>query len=100
MAQTPDRRNQKTVWDLVPIVALLGSVITAWVNLNGELTQLKIQQEYNEKLNQIKHDDIQKTVHSLISSLAQIKTNDNEVNDQLQDLERTVTDLYRQRKSK
>lgn len=98
MAQTPDRRNQKTVWDLIPIVAVIGSIITAWVNLNSELTQVKIQQEYNEKFNQVKHDDLQRTIHSLITAVSQIKTSNDDVNDQLEDLERTVTHLYSLRK--
>ena len=99
MAQNPDRRNQKTVWDLMPLVALIGTIITAWVNLNGELTQVKIQQEYNEKFNQMKHDEIQRTIHSLITSLSQIKTKNADVNEQLEDLERTITHIYRSRNS-
>lgn len=98
MAQTHDRRNQKTVWDLIPIVAVIGSIITAWVNLSGEMTQVKIQQEYNEKFNQVKHDDLQRTIHSLITTTSQLTTANKEFNEQLEDLERTITHLYSTRK--
>jgi len=94
MADNHDRRNQKTVWDILPALAMIGSVITAWVNLNGELTQVQIQQEYSEKFNSVKIEELQKDLTTIKQSIAHIKTTDAELQEQLSDMERTVTHIY------
>lgn len=97
MSENQDRRNQKTVWDILPALAMIGSLITAWVNLNGELTQLQITQTYSEKLTSIRIDELNKSIASLQTSVAVVQATDNDIEEQLADMERTVTHIYSKR---
>lgn len=97
MADNQDRRNQKTVWDILPALAMIGSIITAWVNLNGEITQLQITQEYSEKLTAVKIEDLKKSLTTIQTTISQVKNTDRDLEEQLADLERTVTHIYSKR---
>lgn len=98
MSDNQDRRNQKTVWDILPVLAMIGSLITAWVNLNGELTQLQIKQEYSEKLTTVRLTDLQKSIDELHGTLTDIQESDGDMEEQLMDLERTITHMYSNKK--
>lgn len=97
MADNQDRRNQKTVWDILPALAMIGSIITAWVNLNGELTQLQITQEYSEKLTTVRLTDLQKSIDAMHIKITQVTATDKDLEEQIADLERTVTHMYSKR---
>lgn len=99
MPDNQDRRNQKTVWDILPILAVVGSLITAWVNLNGELTQVKIQQSFNEKYNTVQYDSLMKKISDIDRAVNNITESNEEMLDQLTDLERTVTHMYSKKRN-
>lgn len=98
MADNQDRRNQKSIWDMLPALAMIGGVITAWVNIHEELTQVQITQEYSEKFNSIKTIELQKEIDTLRISINQLKMNDRELSEHLSDMERTVTHIYSEKR--
>lgn len=93
-----DNRVQKTIWDFIPLFVMVGSMITAWVNLNGELAQVKLAQEYSEKYNTVKYDELQKSIDGVNTKLSAIKTSNRDIKEQMTDMERTVTLMYSKRK--
>jgi hypothetical protein len=89
-----DRRDQKTVWDILPLLAMIGSLITAWVNLNGTITAIQTKQEYDVRLATLRFDNINKKILKMENQVSQMLANNKEVMSNVNDLERSVTQLY------
>ena len=91
------QQKQKMTWsDYAPMILLLGSIMGAWVNVNGKILTLEVQSIANEKLNTIHHADFADKLLNIHGQLSKIKSDDEKLEEQIRGLEDSVTNIYQQ----
>lgn len=100
MSERNERRHQKSIWDLIPLIAVIGSIVTAWITLNNTMNEIEITQKYDNKLTTIKFNNVDDNMVTLSESIDTIKGNNKELKEQINDVERTVTHLYSSKRKK